>query len=88
MYEARCKSERDRTWIAFAASFWACVCEREKADGLLLGFSSRRKRGETVSPRLILDSFSGLMQRHQFLTFFLTMLVGLGGRQVCRCSNM
>eukprot|EP00435_Cladocopium_sp_Y103_P045234 s2742_g12.t4 len=28
---------------------------------------------------LILDSFSGLMQRHMSLAFFLTMLVGLGG---------
>eukprot|EP00439_Symbiodinium_sp_Y106_P056671 s3190_g7.t5 len=28
---------------------------------------------------LILDSFKGLMQRHMSLTFFLTMLVGLGG---------
>lgn len=30
-------------------------------------------------PSLILDSFSGLMQRHMSLAFFLTMLVGLGG---------
>ena len=29
---------------------------------------------------LILDSFKGLMERHMSLTFFLTMLVGLGGR--------
>mmetsp|Transcript_34118 Transcript_34118/g.81893 ORF Transcript_34118/g.81893 Transcript_34118/m.81893 type:complete len:282 (+) Transcript_34118:60-905(+) len=28
---------------------------------------------------LILDSFKGLMERHMSLTFFLTMLVGLGG---------
>ena len=30
--------------------------------------------------RLILDSFSGLMKRHMSLAFFLTMLVGLGGK--------
>eukprot|EP00438_Fugacium_kawagutii_P020671 Skav217594 [mRNA] locus=scaffold3512:149898:154078:- [translate_table: standard] len=33
---------------------------------------------------LILDSFSGLMQRHMSLAFFLTMLVGLGGASLCQ----